>query len=325
MLRAERGDGREARPHPVGVEVAQVERDLAAQLGGPPGDGARHHVARAELGHGVHVGHEPPPAGVAQDRALAAHGLAHQGQRPVAQGERRGVELHQLEVGQRGAGPGREGRPVGRRPGGVGRARVEPAHAARGQRDGARGALAHAPVRADGAQPGGAPVADEDLGGPLALGELDARVGAQRGRQRRHDVGPGRVAAGVHDAGRRVGALAREAQPAAAAVEDDPAREQLGHLRRPLPADRRRRLGVAQPRAGLQGVAQVGPTESPRSTAAAMPPWARRVLPSPSAPSVMTTTGPDSAAPSAASAPAMPLPTTMTGSCGWGRATFTSP
>ena len=221
-------------------------------------------MARATTSRGpssamrVHVGHESAPAGVAQDRALAAHGLAHKGQRAVAERERRGVELHQLEVGERGAGPGREGRPVGRRPRGVGGARVEPTHAARGERDGARGALAHPPARADRAQPGGAPVADEDLRGPLALGELDARVGAQRGRQGRHDVGPGRVAARVHDAGRRVGALAREAQPAAAAIEDDPSRQELGHLGRPLPADRRRRLGVAQARAGLQRVAQVG-------------------------------------------------------------------
>ena len=257
VLGAEGRDGGEAGPHRLGVEVAQVEGDLAAQRGGAAGDRARDDVARAQLGHGVLARHEPVPAGVAQHRPLAPHRLAHQRERAVAEGERGGVELHQLEVGQRRAGPGGQGRAVGRRPGGVGGARVEPAHAARGERHRPRRARARPPVGAGRPEAGRAAVAHQHLDGALALGELDARVGPQRGRERGDDVGPGRVAAGVHDARRRVGALARQPQPSAAAVEGHPAGEQLGDLGRPLAADGGGGVGVAEAGPGRERVAQV--------------------------------------------------------------------
>ena len=55
-------------------------------------------------------------------------------------------------------------------------------------------------------------------------------------------------------------------------------------------------------------------TESCPSMAAAIPPWARIVLPSPRTSFVTTTTGPVSAADRASREPAMPLPITITGS-----------
>ena len=84
----------------------QQHRGAAASrhLGGDP---AGDDVARGELGVGVHVEHEPAAVGVEQHRALAAHRL---GDEEVAgRRERRGVELVELQVGERRSGPQRGG------------------------------------------------------------------------------------------------------------------------------------------------------------------------------------------------------------------------
>ena len=122
-----------------------------------------------------------------------------------------------------------------------------------------------------------------------------ARSGGRRaGRRRaRHDVRAGGVAAGVHHARGRVGTLAGEAQPAALAVEAPRPGEER---RRPGPGPRAQMPAAAstsqRPAPARERVGEVGATVSPASRAAAMPPWARRVLPSPSASLVTTSTGP---------------------------------
>ena len=174
------------------------------------------------------------------------------------QRQRRGMELDHLEVGQGRAGTRRQGRSVGGGPRGVGRERVE--------LPGAPGRQGHGPgpphsldaVAVHGAQAGDAAVAHEHLQGALALGQLDARVGPHGRRERGDDVGAGGVAAGVHHARGRVGALAAEAQASAVAVERHAPAEEDGDLGGPLAADAGGRVHVAQAGAGPERVREVG-------------------------------------------------------------------
>ena len=132
------------------------------------------------------------------------------------------MELHELQVGQLGAGAERRGGPV---PGGllgVGGRGEHLADAAGGEHHGAaeRGADAVArpladDVQADAAGPAGAAVgvrrAGEHVEDERVLDHLDARVvahGLEGGDERAGDLGAGGVAAGVHDPVGVVAALA---------------------------------------------------------------------------------------------------------------------
>ena len=83
-------------------------------------DGARHHVARRQLGVGVHAEHEARAGLVDHHRPLAAQRLGQQRQRIAAGGERGGMELHELEIDQAGAGARRHRQAVAGELGGVG-------------------------------------------------------------------------------------------------------------------------------------------------------------------------------------------------------------
>ncbi len=86
----------------------------------PTGDGLGHHVARREVGERVLVGHEGVPGVVAQDRALAAQRLRQKRPRHRRVVQCGGVELHELEVGDRGARAHGHGDAVAGGEGGVG-------------------------------------------------------------------------------------------------------------------------------------------------------------------------------------------------------------
>ena len=231
---------------------------------------ARRAIARAttsrgpELGHRVLVGHEAAPAGVAQDRALAAHGLADQRQGAVAEREGGGVELDQLQVGQGGAGAGRQGGAVGggaERVGGE-RRRAGPAPPAARTTARAHRVISLAPSAVRGAQAAGAAVAHDHLQGALALGDSITR-GRRAGRAASAATmcAPGRVAAGVDHARGRVGALARQAQPAAASRSNTHAPGAAGS--RPGPGPPRQmpgdRLDVAEAGAGARACRRGAP------------------------------------------------------------------
>ena len=96
-------------------------------------DGARDHVARRQLGVAVHAEQEARAGLVDHHGALAAQRLGEQRQRIAAGGERGGMELHELEIDQAGAGARRHRQAVAgelRRIGGVA---VELAGAAGGE------------------------------------------------------------------------------------------------------------------------------------------------------------------------------------------------
>ena len=100
---AGRRDDRKARRELSADRFARVEKHTMA-LRSPPPDGARDDVARRQFRAG-RIEHEPLAAFVDQRRARAAHRLADERHRPRGDVERGRVELHELHVGERGAGP----------------------------------------------------------------------------------------------------------------------------------------------------------------------------------------------------------------------------
>ncbi len=120
--------------------------------------GATYDVAlRCQLGHRVHVGHEPHAVGVEQQRALAADRLRDERQLALhagAEPQHRRVELHELDVAEHRARPQRRGDAVAGRLRRVGGRAEHLADAARREHDRAaeRGADAVALALADDVQ-----------------------------------------------------------------------------------------------------------------------------------------------------------------------------
>ena len=235
-------------------------------------DGARHDVARRQVGHLVVLRHEGVAAARAQDPALAAHGLADQEGLGLRVEEAGGVELHELHVGDRGARPVRHGHAVARRDVRIARVEVDLAGAARGEHRDAR-AEASRPGRcgrrarrrrAPGRRPAGRPSATVSrstaqwFSNSVMLGMRRARV-----QQHRLDLAPGGVAV-VQDAALGVAALASEVEGrerlrvrVADAVELHAQLDQrLDHRRAALDHEAHDLL-VAQPRAGAERVPDV--------------------------------------------------------------------
>ena len=229
------------------------------------GDRAGDDVSRGELAAGVERGQEAPPLRIAQQRPLAPHRLGDE-ERGVRSlhGERGGMELEELEVLERGAGPPGRGEPVPGGHGGVRGVGEELPRTAGGEHGGAR---PHPDAGAVGREQLGADhLALRDLqvhqGGVLEQGEPAARSlgrpGAGGADQGVLDRAPGRVAAGVEDPGPVVGALeAERAGAVLGAVEDHSAGEELSDRRRALRAQHLHGLRVAEAGTGGEGVAGV--------------------------------------------------------------------
>ncbi len=114
---------------------------VGAGAGEHGGDGAGDDVAGREVPAGVDPGHHRAAGQVDQARPLAAQRLGDQ-RRAAAEArhpQRGGVELHELDVGQRRARPQRERPAVGGGDRGVRRRLVEPADPAGGEQDGGGG------------------------------------------------------------------------------------------------------------------------------------------------------------------------------------------
>ena len=174
--------------------------------------GARDDVARLELAAPL-ARHEAPAGLVDQHRALAAHRLADQRHRIEPDIERGGMELHELHVGQRRAGPCRQRQPLAdgaQRIGGVG---VEPAQSAGRQHDPA--ARQQAGIgRTRRQHAGNAAVVDQQAAGFQPLDHRDRGRGLHRGDQGAHDRGPRTVARDMDDAAAGVRRLQAERQAA---------------------------------------------------------------------------------------------------------------
>ena len=227
-------------------------------------------IARATTSRGARsasgctLGHERDAVGVAEHRAFAAQRLGEQRARHRRVVQRGRVELHELEVGARDARLQRERDTVAGRKRRVGRDREALADATGREHD-VDGAheldLAVGPER-DHA--GATIVLDEQLDREPALANLD-RAALDRGDERTLDLGAGRVAARVHDAGERMTALAGEQQLVAVGaglgVELRAERRQLADTVGALGHEHLHRLDVAEP--GARGE-RVGEMQLPR-------------------------------------------------------------
>ena len=187
-------------------------------------DRARDRVARLQLVHEALAG------GVVERRALAAHRLADEEALAARDpDDRRGMELHELEVGELGARRAREqqARAVGA--GRVGGARPQRRGAARGEDHRARGDGA-AVVAGDAGD--AAVVAGEQRAHAAALQDLDPLLLDDAGGELAQDPAAGRAAARVHDAADAVAALQPEREAAVAVgVEAHAERLEVGEAR----------------------------------------------------------------------------------------------
>ncbi len=203
--------------------------------------------------------HEAFAGGVAQVGALAAQRLGDELHGLLAgHGQPRGVELHELEVADGGAGAVGHGDAVAggdRRVGGAsvhlpGAAGGEHRHHGDVEREPAVGEVQR--ERADAAA-----VDREQVDDELVLVELHAAAHAGRLGERARDLAAGGVAAGVHDPRQRVGALAPEHDLAVDLVEPRADLHELAHAVRALVHEDAHGLLVAEARAGGDGVLEV--------------------------------------------------------------------
>ena len=192
----ERGrNGREARRE--ALESGGIEPEVIdALLGHAGGHGPAHHVTRRQLVH------ETLAVAVAQERAVPAQRLGEQGAGHGRVVQRGGVELDELHVGRRDAGPQRHRHAVAGRFGRVGGDREELAGTAGGQHDmvGLHRHRAVAAAGREGQHAGAAAPFDQQVEGEPALEHGAGRPVGGVDECPLH-LGPGGGAAGVHDAG----------------------------------------------------------------------------------------------------------------------------
>ena len=203
--------------------------------------GARDDVARLELGTAL-PRHEALAGLVDQHRALAAHGLADQRHGIEPDIERGRMELHELHVGQRRAGPRRQRQALAdgaQRVGGV-RRRARPARRSPARRDGsAAGRRSDGPAASTPAMPRSSTSRRRASSPSITVIE---GVALHRRDQRAHDRRPGAVARDMDDAAAGVRGLQSEREAA---------RRRRGRRRRRSAAARRwrpappRRCGAA--------------------------------------------------------------------------------
>ena len=168
------------------------------------------------------------------------------------------MELHELEVADRGPGAVRHGDAVAGGDGRVGRAPVDPAGASRGEDRHHRHVEVELPVvEAHRQRADAAPVQREQVDDELVLVELDAAADLGRLGQGARDLAAGGVAAGVNDARHRVRAFAPQHDLAVHAVEVGADLHELAHAVRALVDEHPDRVLVAEPGAGLDRVLEV--------------------------------------------------------------------
>ena len=204
-------------------------------------------IAGREFGAGL-IGHETLSGVVDQDRAIAAHGLGHQGHRTRRPIERGRVKLDEFEIGEFCACACRQRQSLAKTAGRVGAILKQPADASRCDHDtagidGQWPLCIHREHALDGI------VLDDQATRLDALEQGDRWTAAHRRDQCPHDLAPGAVTRGVHDAIAAVRGFQAEL-PAAVRppVEGD---AKLGEM-----LDRRRRRLHDAARDGL--VAQAG-------------------------------------------------------------------
>ena len=247
------------------------DRGAAVEEGAAPAAHLGEHRARDDVARAssalVHARHEALAAGVDEDGALPAQRLGRERRRVGPDVERGRVELHELGVGDDGAGAGGERERLAARVGGIGGDGVEAADAARREHHGGGRQEVPDPVaalrRADEADAAHALVLDDQVLGLVVLEHADRRGGADRGDERLHDGGAGAVARDADDA------VARVPPPATAGNDrrDRGRRERRRRAGRGCGRGPRRRRAAPPPRRRAR--------RRPRSCRRRAPPWCR--------------------------------------------------
>jgi hypothetical protein len=247
--------------------VPPVEEDvLGAGLAHPGHGRLGHDVPWRQFGERMPAGHEPGAGRVDEVGALPSHRLGDQrlpAPRPRTQPQHGRMELHELQVGHRGAGPQRQRHPVARGHLGVGGGGEDLPEPAGGQHDGGGPRRAH-PVAlpfahdVQGHAGGPAGVVDEQVEDEGVFDDLDLRRLLQRREQRPADLGPGGVPAGVRDAALEMPALAGQRDVAVGAhIEVGAGRDEPADGRRPLRDEGPHGRVRAQPDPGGEGVGEM--------------------------------------------------------------------
>ena len=231
---------REGRRELARVEVDALSGALLAH------DRARDHVAGRQLRHAVQLLHEALAVVVHERRALAAHRLRDQRERIFRRVERRGMELHELHVGERHARAMRDGVAVSGRDDGIRGVAIHlPASAGREHgdvRNDLRCRASHAGSHAD------ARVAVHDqIQETRFLEDAHAFAATHTVHECARDFGARLIAVRVHDALARVRGFASETQASGSRLEIElcPRGLELAYARRPLFHEHLHRGGVA--------------------------------------------------------------------------------
>ena len=163
----------------------------------------------------MELAHEALAGAVDQRCALAADRFARKRGRIATDVDCGRMELHELGIGDAGAGARRDGETVARGLRRIGGHGVEMADAAGGEHDGGGRELdSMTVVKAERAHAGDAAVLEEQILGLMAFDEPNAWRRPHRLGQRRHDGAAGAVAAHMHDAARAMRRLAPDRETA---------------------------------------------------------------------------------------------------------------
>jgi len=220
-----------------------------------------HDIPRGELRQSMTLGHEPLPLGVEQHRALSTHRLGDEGQRVFRGIEGRGVELHELHVGQTGAGPVGNGKPVA---GGHLRVRgiSENLTASTGGEHRGVGHDLHRPTGDGSADPGALQPAlvlhQQQVEHPGGLLHVDIRRLAHLGDEGPGHLGAGLVPVGVHDPVAGMRRLLPQLEiTGRIEVETGPGGLEFADPGGPFFHQHLHRFGIAQRRAGRERILPV--------------------------------------------------------------------
>ena len=200
----------------------------------------------AEIAAGVVARHERLAAGVDEARAFAAQSLGNQKARRAGEVERGRMELHELEVGDAGAGAIRERDAVAGRNRRIGRLAEHLSGSAGGQQRGAGTKLPAHTALIEKGHPRHAAVLDQQFGDQRVMDGVDRREPADALPERPADLAAGRIA-GVQHAPHAVRRLASEGgPPARIAIEARTPFEQFAHIDRAFLDEHLHRFRVAQ-------------------------------------------------------------------------------
>ena len=248
------GDARKPPGDAVAVEVREIEEHASdVRAFEVAHDGLRDLVAGGQLAARQDVGEEAVSLVVDDVRTLTADGLRQEQAGYAREVQGRGVELHELEVGQPRPRAPRRGDPVTGRAGHVRALAVDLRVASRGEHHGAGPDGAQAAATVDQGAPARPRVVRQEVHEERVAPDLDEVLAPGGGGEGVADLGPRPIPPGVEDPRRGVAALQPQLRIAPVDVELRPERHELADGvasgRHDALHERSRRRAPARPRA----------------------------------------------------------------------------